>query len=276
MSKTRSFLLATLLIFSSLGFAQQSSQKINPANGMQPATENCAFNFSSGSGLGLTKFCVTANGNIAQFAAMGLNGLLAEMLDGVAPAIEGYGLCDTKTLTPYFDYASSDSGNWGTATAVATANSVTITRTTADGVWKLLQVITQMQGTKTSSGAARTDMAITNLSTADRILIVYRHANIDAAGSTFNDFAASTTTAFGTVPSGGNGLSSEASLLATAFDFHFALVKTSPGGVSPCVPFGSQGDQQTPFEGDGAVDHYFNLDIRPGATKRVTVTYKPI
>jgi hypothetical protein len=179
------------------------------------------------------------------------------------------------TLTSYYDYSRADSGNWGTATATSTAKSVTVTRTTADGIWKIVQTIMQKKASRMAYGGVEIKMAITNLSKADRIIIVYRHANIDAYESGFNDFDASETTASGFV-SGMGGVSSTASFVATAFDFHFSFLQTIPDGPIPCTPIGQQGGQQSFFQGDGSVDQYFNLEILPGRTKTVTVTYQGI
>ena len=120
----------------------------------EPASDKCAFTFSSGSGHGATQYCVTANGNIAQFSVVAGNTLPSEFLKGVAPAIEGYGLCDTSTrpFTAYWDYASGDSGNWNVATAVSAPASVKVTRTTADGVWQIVQTIAETKGSKFTYG----------------------------------------------------------------------------------------------------------------------------
>ena len=267
--------LFVVLALSPLTFAQQN-QRQSAAGGAQLASESCAFTFKSGSKHGGTQFCVTANGNIAQFSAVGGNGLPSEMLSGFAPATEGYGVCDVNTVTSYWDYASNDSGNWNPPTAVSTAKSVTITRTTADGLWKLVQTITEVPGSSTAWGAAKISMALTNLSPTERIVIIMRHANIDAAGSSLNDFDTSGITAYGMALGGDGGLSSTQSFLTTAFDFSFAFVLTVPGGPTPCLPLANQGAQLAFFEGDGAVLQYFNLDILPGKTKTATVTYKPI
>lgn len=265
--------LVSVLLLGAMATAQQEQHQ--SSSNSQPATESCAFTFTTGTGHGLTQYCVTANGNIAQFSAVGDNGLSLEMISGVNPASEGYGICDTTNLTQYFDYADSDSGNWNPATSTSSVNSVTITRTTTDGVWKLVQTITQLPGSKVSYGSAKIQMALTNLSSRDRIIILLRHVNVDASGSTFNDFDTSATMAFGTA-TGLNGLSSTASFLTTPFDFHFSLVKTNPSDPPPCTPFGNYGAQQTFFQGDGSLLHYFNLEIAPGKTKIATVTYKPI
>ena len=122
-----------------------------------------------------------------------------------------------------------------------------------------------MPGSNLGYGAARITMAVTNLTNADDIVVVMRHVNVDASGSTFNDFDTSGTTAFGT-----------AVRRSQRAYFHFSLVQTNPDGPDPCKPFGQSGGQQGFFQGDGSLLHYFNLDIRPGQTKSVSVTYKPI
>jgi hypothetical protein len=74
MSKKTAMLLA-LLVLLTRAFAQQIHQ---PPAGSQTESVNCAFTFSSGSGHGATQYCVTANGNIAQFTMTGLNLLPSE------------------------------------------------------------------------------------------------------------------------------------------------------------------------------------------------------
>jgi hypothetical protein len=276
MLKSISILLVAVVVLSLLAFAQQPNQQQSAAKRVQPADETCAFTFTSGTGHGLTQYCVTANGNIAQFSAVGGNGVPVEFLNALAPAIEGYGICDAIGFVPYFDYASNDSGNWNPATSVSTANSVTVTRTTGDNIWKLVQTITEMKGSKTSYGAARIVMAVTNLSPQERVMQINRHATIRPGGNTVNDFDTTQTDTFGLAPGGISGLSSTASFVTTAFDFSIAFVMTVPSGPNPCGNFPQQGATQFFFHGDGAVEQVFNLDIKPGKTKTVRVTYKPI
>jgi hypothetical protein len=277
MLKSISILLVAVVVLSLLAFALQPNQQQSAAKRVQPAEETCAFTFTSGAGHGLTQYCVTANGNIAQFSAIGGNGLPTEFLSTFGPAIEGYGLCDANpfTATAYFDYAQNDSGNWNPATAVLTSpNTVVITRTTADGAWKLVQTITQMKGSKKSYGAAKIAVAITNLSPAEKFILFNRHAHIEA-GATQNDYDVTQTTSFGMVP-GGSGLSSTASFVTTQFDFSIGFVMTVPDGPDPCKDFPIQGAQQAFFHGDGAAEQVFEFDILPGKTKTLMVTYKPI
>ena len=268
--------LLAVLGFSCVAIAQQNPTESGTAS-VQPASETCAFTFSSGTGHGVTQYCVTENGNIAQFSAVGGNGLPWEFLNGVNPAIEGYGLCDTTSapLKAYWDYAANAGGNWKAATATANDTTVTVTRTTADGVWQLVQTITELKGSAKLYGAAKIAMAITNLSKNDRFLIVDRYANIDAGSSTFNDFDLTQTTVFGLVPAGnGPGLSSTVSFVTTPFDFSIAFVNKVPRGPIPCQAHPNF--TTSFFEGDGGIDQEFNLEIGPGKTKTVVLTYKPI
>ena len=264
------------VMISSFAIAQtRSVSSVAAANA--PASETCAFTFSSGSGHGATQYCVTANGNIVQFSVVSGNGLPSEFLNATGPATEGYGLCDTSTrpFTAYWDYASGDSGNWNTATAVSTPTSVTITRTTADGVWKIVQRIAETKGTKLTYGNASIAMAITNLSATDRIIIVNRYADINAGESTFNDFDRSETSTWGGVPDGnGPTLSLTAAFVTTPFDFSISFVNTVPDAPIPCQNHNTYTSGF--FEGDGGVDQDFNLEIAPGKTKTVVVAYRPM
>jgi hypothetical protein len=274
MGKLASVVLAVLI--SAFAVAQTRSAQ-SGAGSTRPASDTCAFTFASGSGHGVTQYCVTANGNIAQYSVVSGNGLTSEFLNGVAPATEGYGLCDTSTrpFTGYWDYASGDSGNWNAATAVSTPTSVRITRTTADGVWKIVQTIAETKGTKFTYGSATISMAVTNLSASDRIIILSRYANIDAGDSPFNDFDRSETSAWGGVPDGnGPALSLTAAFVAYPFDFSVSFVNTVPDAPIPCQNHNTFTSGF--FEGDGGVDQDFNLEIAPGKTKTVALAYRPM
>jgi hypothetical protein len=274
MRKRMSVVLA--VVISSFAIAQTKSPRSAAADNAA-ASETCAFTFSSGSGHGVTQYCVTANGNIAQFSVVAGNTLPSEFLKGVAPAIEGYGLCDTSTrpFTAYWDYASGDSGNWNAATSISTPTSVKITRTTADGVWKIVQTIAETKGSKFTYGSATIAMALTNLSTSDRIIILNRYANIDAGESIFNDFDRSEISVWGGVPDGnGPALSLTAAFVNTPFDFSISFVNTVPDAPIPCQSHTTFTSGF--FEGDGGVDQDFNLEIAPGKTKTVVVAYRPM
>jgi hypothetical protein len=265
-------IVAVFLVTSTLVFAQD-----RPNNaGERPATENCAFNFTTGSGHGLTKYCVTNNGNITQFSAVGGNTLTYEFLNGTGPATEGYSLCDTTKVPAkgYWDFASTDSGNWGVATAVQTGNTVKVTRATSDGIWQLVQSITEQPGSATGYGAAKITMGLRNLSTIDRFVFVTRYADVNAGSSTFNDFGTTETSVWGIVPDGnGPGLSATAGFVTTPFDFSLSFAQTVPDAPIPCQI--SNNNTKTFFEGDGGILQEFSLEIGPGKSKVVSMTYKP-
>lgn len=67
--------------------------------------------------------------------------------------LKGYGICDVNPNVAYYDYASNDSGNWG-STTVTTLNATTqvFVRTTADGIWQLTQTIMQLKASTASTG----------------------------------------------------------------------------------------------------------------------------
>jgi len=268
---TKSVFLFVVLALSSLTFAQQKAQTGAPA--VQPASTTCAFNFSTGSGHGLTTYCVTQNGNIAEFSAVGNGTLVTEFINAAGPAIEGYGICDTTSnAVNYYDYASSDSGNWNAATATLNGSTVTVTRTTADGIWQLVQTITAVKGSAVTYGSARITTAIKNLSTTDRFFDFFRYAHI---GGIFNDFDTTPTTTFGMTPDGnGPGLALAAAFVTTPFDFSIAYVNTVPDAPIPCQVHNTF--VNTFFEGSGGIVQLFNLEIQPGHTKTISMTYRPI
>ncbi len=272
MYKKLVFLFAVLAL-SSLTFAQQNSVHSGAPTG-QPSSTTCAFNFSTGSGHGLTTYCVTQNGNIAEFSAVGGNGLANEFINAAGPAIEGYAMCDTTTRTPvnYYDYASSDSGNWNAATATVNGNTVTVTRTTADGIWQLVQTIAEIKGSALTYGSARITTTIKNLSTTDRFFDLFRYARV---GGIFNDFDTTPTMTFGMTPDGnGPGLALAAAFVTTPFDFSLAYVNTVPDAPIPCQIHNTF--TNTFFEGSGGIVQLFNLEIQPGRSKTVNVVYRPI
>jgi hypothetical protein len=89
------------------------------------------------------QFCVTANGNIVSF----ISPAGIDYINQGSTVGEGYGICDTSTGRSYYDYAYTDSGNWGAPVLLAlTTGSVKISRSTSDGLFTLVQTITRMSG----------------------------------------------------------------------------------------------------------------------------------
>ncbi len=156
-----------------------------------------------------------------------------------------------------------------------TPTSVKVTRTTADGNWRLVQTITVIPGSKFFYGKARIITSITNLSTGNRFLALDRYANIDAGSSTFNDFDKTEASVWEQVFGGnGPGLSSTAAFVTTPFDFSISFLNTVPDAPIPCQIHNNF--MSGFFEGDGGIDQEFNLEIGPGKTKTVGLTYSPI
>jgi hypothetical protein len=269
----------SVLLFVGLSFCRlMSGQQVGGSGmiaGAQPPDGTCAFNFTSGSGRAQTRYCVTGNGNIAEFGVSVSPSI--EFINGAAAASEGYGLCDTTNpnkLVPYFDYARTASKNWNPAVATLTdPTTVTVTRATTNGIWSLKQTIVQAKPSKAGYGAAIITMALTNLSTVDRFVILQRHVNVDAGGTPFNDFDGTeiTTTA---LVFGNWGFSTTGSFLTELGNFNLAFNQTVPDGPAPCDS--NFNVAQGFFQGDGSSEQRFEMNIHPGQTKTVTVTYRPI
>ena len=234
------------------------------------ATSACSFTFTSAANDPFLKYCVTVNGNIAQFEApMGKEHI------AVGTIGEGYGFCDLNPQVRYFDYSDfGDSGNWGAPTTVSqTAKSVKIVRTTTDGIWTLTQTITEIDGV---SPSARIKMTVKNNSSVTRSLFFMRYADVDAGGDFLNNFDGTQSSAFGWNSDAGSnpvGL-----LLQNAGTFP---ADSSPGGFTQNVPEGpdpcnftthfASGPQ---LATDGSIVYLYALNFSQNASKTVTVSYQ--
>lgn len=264
-------LLFVVLALSSLTFAQRN-QPQSTVRGVQPADTTCLFNFSSGTGPSLTTYCVTQNGNIAEFSGAG-----TEFISSPGPATEGFGMCDNTVLgspIDYFDYASSDSGNWNPSTATLTGTTVVVNRTTTDGNWQLTQTIVDMKASPLAYGSARVTMALKNLSPIERFLVGFRYAQVLPAPFPFADFDTTPTTALVMTPSAsGPGLSSTGSFIRNPADSAVARVVQTTTPPDPC---GINNFSTSFFEGTGGILQLYILDIKSHATVTFSATYKPI
>lgn len=264
-------LLFVVLAFSSLTFAQRN-QPTSTVGGVQPPNTTCLFNFSSGTGPSLTTYCVTQNGNIAELSGAG-----TEFISSPGPATEGFGMCDNTVLgspIDYFDYASSDSGNWNPSTATLTGTTVVVNRTTSDGNWQLTQTILDAKASPAAYGSVRVTMALKNLSAIERFLVGFRYAQVLPAPFPFADFDTAPTTAFVMTPSaGGPGLSSTGSFIRNPADFAAARVVQTTTPPDPC---GVNNVSTSFFEGTGGILQLYILDIKAHATATFFATYKPI
>ncbi|MBZ5686043.1 MAG: hypothetical protein LAP86_13505 [Acidobacteriia bacterium] len=152
MTFARLIFAAALLAVSTAALAQQ------PQSAADPASTTCSFSYSSGPLTTFTRYCLSANGNIVQFDSP--SGF--EYISNGGP-LEGYGICDVNPNVAYYDYASTDSGNWG-PTTVTSPNATTqvFVRTTADGIWQLKQTIVQIKASAASTGSVKITMALKN------------------------------------------------------------------------------------------------------------------
>jgi hypothetical protein len=173
----------------------------------------------------------------------------------------------------YYDYASIDSANWG-ATVVTTPNPTTaqFVRTTSDGLWQLTQTIKQIKATASGTGSVKITMAIKNLSNLGRQVTLLRVANVNAGPVAINDeFVSSFNSAFGQEPGASWGLG----VTTNTFTFaHNGAVFNVPTGPDPCHYVTHISNAA--FIGDGSIGHVYAITVAAGATKTVTMTYKPI
>jgi hypothetical protein len=121
------------------------------------ATQTCQVTYSSGTYYTATQFCVTVNGNIPLFNVRG-DQLFPPA--GNAADLEGYGFCDVTGGLRYMDYAAYDNDTWNPSTLKQVGNTVTVTRTTADGNWQLTQTILNQPATAANVGGAKITMKL--------------------------------------------------------------------------------------------------------------------
>src|SRR5215467_11645373 len=256
---------AALLAVSTAALAQQPQGVQDTA---EPPVTTCSFSYFSGPITTFTRYCLSANGNIVQFDSP--SGFEYINNGGL---LEGYGICDTNPNVSYYDYASIDSGNWG-ATTVTTTNATTqvFVRDTADGIWELKQTITQVKASASSPGSVKITMALKNLSTISRNVTLLRIANVNNGPVATNDeFVSSFNSAFGQEPGASWGLG----LTTNTFTFaHNGIVADVPAGPDPCHYVTHI--INAAFVGDGSLGHVYAITVPAGATKTVTMTYKPI
>ena len=267
-----SILFAAVLTFSSLALGQSQIQQNAVAEVSSPdATTVCNVTFSSGTGTNATQFCVTVNGNVAQFSVAG-GELIA--VNGVG---EGYAICDASNSTSYYDFAYAASPNWLSPTFTHSGNVVTVTRETNDGIWQLRQTITNVPATASGPGAVKISMALKNLSNESRGAFIMRYADVNADGDrTGNDFDYTLQTAYGLESHAGRGrgLGSTNNTFNPVFGQQ-AYTQSAPGGPNPCAAFESIAPQ--PFHGDGSIVQFWSVPAGGhNSSHTVVSTYKPI
>ena len=279
-------LVVTVLVLGALSFAEGPSAspiktqqgptaRLNQKAALKAAadrrvsTAECAFTFTSGAFLTSLQYCVTANGNIIEFATPADTPLIAAKDLG-----EGYGICDASTHVAYSDYGGlGDSGNWSPARVLShTATSVKIARTTRDGVWTLTQTITQVAG---SSPSATIAMALKNNSSVSREAFLLRYADADVGGEVTNNFDATLNSGLGwnSAP-GGEPFGLELQNLGTVTFGYDAFVQNVPDAPDPCNPFSHATEGLAPAI-DGSLVMFYDIPgIPKSATATVTVAYK--
>jgi len=259
---------AKLIVLVALLAAPIGALAQEPQVAAELPTTTCSFSYSSGPLTTFTRYCLSANGNIVQFDSP--SGF--EYISNGGP-LEGYGICDVTPNIGYYDYASADSGNWGTTTVTSpNATTQVFVRTTADGIWQLTQTIMQVKASAASTGSVKITMALKNLSTISRNVTLLRFANVNNGPVATNDeFVSSANSAFGQEPGASWGLG----LTTNTFTFaHNGLVIGPPTPPDPCHYVTNV--HNAAFVGDGAIGHVYAITIPKGATKTVAMTYKPI
>jgi hypothetical protein len=235
------------------------------------ATQTCQVTYSSGTIYTSTQLCVTVNGNIPQFSVRG------EKLfppAGNAADLEGYGFCDLTTGVRYMDYAAYDNDMWNASTLQQNGNTVTVTRTTADGNWQLTQTIVNVPATASAVGSAKVTMKLKNLSSIGRSVNLLRYAAENVNGGK-NDFNATQFTASGQFPYGA-GLMLSVNSFPTGFGEE-AYVQNIQSGPDPCAPLTFE-EPTLPYVGFGSIVAEWEMantkKIAPGGAAAVISTYR--
>jgi hypothetical protein len=268
-----SVLLGLCLALSTVAWCQNEDAQVTtyPTYNSGGASTVCAYQFSSGSGPTLTQYCLTENGNIAQFSNPG-NFQFFSNNTASGTVSEGYGLCDFQVPDPYYDYASNSRG-WGpTMVSRHRGNIMQFVRTTQDGLWELTQKLTQVDASPTSPGSLKVEMTLRNLSGEERNVVLVRHANVNANRTATDDrFYATRNFAYGAEP----GLSFGLGLTTNTFDFNAAgLTQSVPTGPNPCAVTENANFDQ--FVGDGSIEMVYSMTIPAGTSQTVQMTYKPL
>jgi hypothetical protein len=275
LNKTMGFSL--ILSLTCVALAQQPVQpnqtKMRVEAVSPQATQTCKVNYSSGTVETATKFCVTVNGNIPQFS-LGGNQLFAPT--GSAADLEGYGVCDVTGGQRYMDYAAYDNDVWNPSTLKQNGNTVTVTRTTADGNWQLTQTIVNKPATASDVGSAKITMKLKNLSGIGRAATLLRYAaeNVTSGGSNTNSYNVTGLSATGQFEYL-TGLMLTINSFPHDFD-NVAYVQNIQSGPDPCNPY-TNAVFTPPYEGLGSIVAVWQnsaIKTAPGGVLTVTSTYR--
>jgi hypothetical protein len=230
------------------------------------ATTTCTYTFTSGSGNTFLKYCVTKNGNIVQFESPSGQEYIA-----VGTIGEGYAFCDFDSATQYYDYAGyGDSGNWQTpVTQKSTASSVKISRQTTDGMYTLVQTISQNPG----SALAQVTMEIKNDTSSSHHIGLLRYADVDASGDANNSFDYTYRSAFGYNEMGyGLQLLYVSGQVSGGPSLNGGFAQIIAGGPNPCQIFTHvAGPLQNT---DGSIFMQYDMELAAKKSVTVVVDYK--
>ena len=262
-------LLAMLFWIATPLMAQDATEMASRVVPVTPdATTTCSYFFtvatptSSGA-----SFCVTVNGNV----------LLMDTPSGHHQIFsrEGYSLCNESPAASYWDYAVyGDSGNWAAPVLLSlTTNSVKISRTTADGIWTLIQTITLDKNTP----GAKIAMALKNNTTTPRVAYLVRFVDPSADSFVQNYFSATTDGAFAwnpSIPFGnpiGYGLEL-ANVGEPQFGYLQGFARTIPTGPNPCNFAGDSTGDIVHLDGSMVLAYVDTIGARK--IKTATVIYR--
>jgi len=226
------------------------------------ATTTCSSTYTSGFEDSFFQWCVTANGNVAQFKSPNED-------IRVGTVLEGYQICDVTPNVGYFDYAATDSGNWKPATLIqpkgANTFPITVKRTTSDNHFILTQKFTQDAAKRT----VIVTMTVKNNTTVQRDIFVYRLADLDINATFSNTFDNGVDSAWGYSP-GTFGVQ----LALQSVDFGNAAHKydlTTGGVLGACA---STADPAGPVVEDGVVYIRALVPLDPKASSTVIFNYR--
>jgi hypothetical protein len=193
------------------------------------------------------------------------------------PDGEGYGICNETPGQNYYDYATSDTGNWKAPILLShTTSSVKIARTTSDGHWTLTQTIT-----KTSTPSITVAMALKNNQGVSKVAYLVRYADVNPNGYGAYWAAATVNSAFAypwydpAPPPPYYGLQLQ-NVGTPPFGYWQAFVQTVASGPNACA-FAAN-DSGGNWAGSGAGAPSFVMayvgPLPVGGTKTVTLTYR--
>jgi hypothetical protein len=234
----------------------------------QAASTACQSTYTSGSGTTFFRFCVTANGNIAEFQSPA--GFEHFLIGGPG---EGYGVCNNETKVRYYDYVG-DSGNWKNAVITQPGGPNTfplkVARSSSDGVFTLTQAFSRNSNERIAGIA----MTLKNNASSPKTFTLLRFANVNANNGGYdnafdNEFDSGIDAAWGY---NSQLFGVRLSTVPTSVE-HAGFVDLTNDGPDPCSP-GVSSPPSQPYYGDGGVVMAYVLALAPGGSTTVNVEYK--